>query len=213
MGELTKARLSSLREKENEKYDKDISKLAGEATNLLLSAETHLREITAIEGGSPSERKVLKSVAASLASEIQSASRSLRSQEQEYFKRIKSYEGSTVNSAIELTAEQREAMRGEWVLEEEGEQQEQGRVGELVGSISRLSSLYKELAQMVVAQGTVIDRIDYNLEQTEVHTANAIVHLQGADTAASSPFADKIIKILAIAVIAMALILGLKYMK
>lgn len=152
-------------------------------------------------------------MAASLASEIQSASRSLRSQEQEYFKRIKSYEGSTVNSAIELTAEQREAMRGEWVLEEEGEQQEQGRVGELVGSISRLSSLYKELAQMVVAQGTVIDRIDYNLEQTEVHTANAIVHLQGADTAASSPFADKIIKILAIAVIAMALILGLKYMK
>lgn len=34
MGELAKQRLSSLREKENEKYDESISKLAGEATQV-----------------------------------------------------------------------------------------------------------------------------------------------------------------------------------
>jgi|JI6StandDraft_1071083.scaffolds.fasta_scaffold81094_1 hypothetical protein len=50
---------------------------------------------------------------ASLASEIQQSSRSLRSQEKEYFQRVKSYEG-TVNSAIQLTAEQRKTMEGEW---------------------------------------------------------------------------------------------------
>lgn len=36
MGELSKARLSSLREKENEKYDESIAKLAGEATSVLV---------------------------------------------------------------------------------------------------------------------------------------------------------------------------------
>ena len=51
------------------------------------------------------------------------------------------------------------------------------RIGELVSSISWLSALYKELGQLVVTQGTVIDQIDCNLEQTEHHTAKAVVHL------------------------------------
>lgn len=59
----------------------------------------------------------------------------------------------------------------------------------------------------------MIDRIDYNLEETEQHTAKAVVHLQGAESSASSPFADKVIRTLAITIILMAVILGLKYMK
>ena len=96
-------------------------------------------------------------------------SRSLRSQEQDYFKKIKTYEGSTVNSAIQLTTEQKKAMEGEgmengWEMEKQVEiNEEKGKIGELVGSISRLSALYKELGRLVVAQGTIIDRIDYNL--------------------------------------------------
>jgi len=48
---------------------------------------------------------------------------------------------------------------------------------------------------------------------TEQHTAQAIIHLTGANKAASSPFAEKIIKILAISIIALAIILCFKYMK
>ena len=59
----------------------------------------------------------------------------------------------------------------------------------------------------------MIDRIDYNLEQTEEHTSKAVVHLKGADTAASSAFADKIIKVLFFGIIMLAVVLGLKYMK
>jgi len=107
---------------------------------------------------------VLKSMAASLAAEIQQSSRSLRKQEQEYFKQVKSYEKGITNSAIELTAEQRKTMEGEWeMVDIEEKQEENGQIGQLVGSITRLSTLYKELNQLVVVQGTVIDRIDYNL--------------------------------------------------
>ena len=83
----------------------------------------------------------------------------------------------------------------------------------LVASISRLSSIYKELGQLVVAQGTVVDRIDYNLQQTEVHINKAVVHLKGADEAASSAFAQKVIKTLAIAIMLMAIMFGFKHMK
>ena len=106
-------------------------------------------------------------------------------------------------------------MEGEWDLLEEEEKQEdmhEGRIGELVGNITKLSNLYKDLNTLVVSQGTVIDRIDYNLTQTVEHTSKAVVHLQGADSAASSPFAQKIIKSLAVAIILFAVVLGLKWM-
>lgn len=41
IGELAKMRLSSLREKENEKYDENISKLADEATKVILYTFSH----------------------------------------------------------------------------------------------------------------------------------------------------------------------------
>jgi hypothetical protein len=40
-----------------------------------------------------------------------------------------------------------------------------------------------------------------------------VVHLQGADTHASSAFADKVIKSLFVAILLLAVVLGLKYMK
>lgn len=83
----------------------------------------------------------------------------------------------------------------------------------MVSSISRLSALYKELGQLVVTQGTIIDQIDYNLEQTEQHTAKAVVHLQSANAEVSSPFADRVIKSLAAAIILLAIVLAMKYMK
>ncbi len=57
---------------------------------------------------------VNKNLENSLASELQEASRSLRSQQQEYFRKVKSYEGSNINSAIQLTLEQRKAVESEW---------------------------------------------------------------------------------------------------
>ena len=106
-------------------------------------------------------------------------------------------------------------MEGDWDLLEQEEKEEDlhdGRVGELVGNISKLSNLYKELGNLVVAQGTTIDRIDNNLTKTVQHTGKAVVHLQGADEAVSSPFAQKIIKSLAIAIILFAVVLGIKWM-
>jgi syntaxin 16 len=45
-----------------------------------------------------------------------------------------------------------------------GEDQERNRqIADLVKSINQLSSIYKHLNELVIDQGSLIDRIDYNI--------------------------------------------------
>lgn len=57
----------------------------------------------------------------------------------------------------------------------------------------------------------MIDRIDVSIEATYEHTKNAVVALEKANEAASSAFADKMIKALVITILVLAVLLGAKY--
>lgn len=43
----------------------------------------------------------------------------------------------------------------------------------IVKSINGLASIFKEMQNMVIDQGTVLDRIDYNVEQTGIYIEEA----------------------------------------
>lgn len=57
MTNLSKARLTSFKEKEYEKYDESISKLASEATNLLVDADKCMRKMSDVETRNESDKK------------------------------------------------------------------------------------------------------------------------------------------------------------
>lgn len=86
------------------------------------------------------------------------------------------------------------------------------KIDELVKNINKLSTIYKELNDLVISQGSLVDRIDVNIDSTLQHTKNAVVHLVAADEHASSPFAERIMKVLVIMILIMGIILGLKWM-
>ena len=48
----------------------------------------------------------------------------------------------------------------------------------LVSTINDLAVLFKELSVLVVEQGTILDRIDYNIECAHKDTKQAVVHLE-----------------------------------
>lgn len=48
-------------------------------------------------------------------------------------------------------------------------------------SIEELSSIFKELAVLVIDQGTILDRIDFNMEQVVEHTKEGIQQLEKAE--------------------------------
>lgn len=69
------------------------------------------------------------------------------------------------------------------MLEEEDENSYRQRVksreiAKLVNTINDLAVLFKDLSVLVVEQGTILDRIDYNVELAHKDTKQAVVHLE-----------------------------------
>lgn len=54
-------------------------------------------------------------------------------------------------------------------------------VNNIVRSIVDLNDIFKDLAHMVHEQGTILDRIDYNIEQTQVQVHEGFKQLQKAE--------------------------------
>lgn len=51
---------------------------------------------------------------------------------------------------------------------------------EIAKSISQLADVFKDLQVMVIDQGTILDSIEYNIEQTAVHVQEAVKELNVA---------------------------------
>jgi syntaxin 16 len=54
-------------------------------------------------------------------------------------------------------------------------------ISQIAQSIEELGSIFKELAVLVIDQGTILDRIDYNMEAVVEHTKTGIQQLERAE--------------------------------
>lgn len=52
---------------------------------------------------------------------------------------------------------------------------------EIMSSITDLQDLFKDLSQMVIEQGTILDNIEYNVQQVVEHTEMAVQELTTAN--------------------------------
>jgi len=59
-------------------------------------------------------------------------------------------------------------------------EQREKEIQSIVKSISDLNSIFKELATMVTEQGTIIDRIDYNIENTNIKVHDGLEQIKKA---------------------------------
>lgn len=80
-------------------------------------------------------------------------------------------------------------------------------VNKVVRSIVDLNDIFKDLAHMVHEQGTVLDRIDYNIEQTQFQVQEGYKQLQKAEKYQRKNRKMHCISILAVMVIIFMVIL------
>jgi syntaxin 16 len=53
-------------------------------------------------------------------------------------------------------------------------------IGELLKSMNNLASTFKDLKSLVMEQGTILDRIDYNIDEAAINTSKGKQHLMRA---------------------------------
>lgn len=155
--------------------------------------------------GTQQERRLTGNVVCSLATLLQDLSIQFRGSQNAYIKQLKSreerskmyFENSTFENDYDMLANQNDSIDDFFVnsskqmtqqqllyLEEENTQLAQQREQEInavVKSIVELNDIFKDLSQMVSDQGSVLDRIDYNIEQTHSQVYEGFKQLQKAD--------------------------------
>merc|ERR1712032_898175 len=84
-------------------------------------------------------------------------------------------------------------------------------ISQISKSIEELSAIFKELAVLVIDQGTILDRIDYNMESVVEHTKEGIQQLQTAERHQKSARPMKCIICLAFIIFFLMVMLVLKH--
>lgn len=92
-------------------------------------------------------------------------------------------------------------------------EQRDAEIQHIAKSIEELSQIFKELAVLVIDQGTILDRIDYNMETAVEHAKEGVVNLEKAEESQKSNPATKCIIVLVILIIIMVIVIIAKHSK
>ncbi|KZS98338.1 t-SNARE [Sistotremastrum niveocremeum HHB9708] len=81
---------------------------------------------------------------------------------------------------------------------------------EIAKSIASLAELFKDLSSLVIDQGTILDSVEYNIEQTSVHMQEAVKELEIATTYQKNTGRRQCIFLLILIILGLILILIFK---
>lgn len=81
----------------------------------------------------------------------------------------------------------------------------------LVDTVNELNEIYKEMSQLVLIQGTLIDRIDVNLDKTIENVKKGNNNLKEVIKRQESPFAKRCIVMMVLALVFLGFVMILKH--
>merc|ERR1711920_773803 len=165
------------------------------------------------------EQQCRENVQRNFATQLQQLSQQFRQAQKDYLNEIKTRQKGTLwddgptNSNAGATAADVGFSEGQLVELENMEataNQRSEEICQIASSINDLHTIFKELAILVIDQGSILDRIDYNIEQVVVQSKDANVQLQKAEHGQKSNRAIKCILLLVVVDLVLISILVLK---
>ncbi|GLT47676.1 hypothetical protein SLA2020_213520 [Shorea laevis] len=195
MTELTKAYAKALMPSfgDGKEDQRNIEGLTQEITNLLKKSEKRLQKLSA--GGHSEDSNIRKNVQRSLATDLQNLSMELRKKQSTYLKRLRQQKEGQDGDDLEMNINGRSRMEDDdlddMVFNEhqmaklkrsEALTAEREReIQQVVESVNELAQIMKDLSVLVIDQGTIVDRIDYNIQNVATTVEEGLKELQKAE--------------------------------
>lgn len=200
--------------------DKDVEAVSGQISSLVRQCEQTIHQVKtrgADRDRTEKEVQCRQNVQKSLATQLQTLSQSFRQSQKDYLHKIRERQkgslwdepakgGAGGDLDIGFSDEQGQELEA---MEVNASQRSQ-EICSIATSINDLHTVFKELAVLVIDQGSILDRIDYNIEQVVVQSAEANKQLQKAEESSKSNRAMKCIIILVIINLILIVILIIK---
>jgi syntaxin 16 len=228
LNSLHASRLGSVFGKDLETQEREIEDMTLNITRSFRESERLLQKVgRATKSSGGEEAKVGANVQRDLAKKLQELSAEFRQKQRKYLKDVQLQKNGGVSESeskfgIDLDAnhaDQSSLMYGDseqqrLAVVDDLQQAVQSRdqeIAKIAESIEELSSIFKELAVLVIDQGTILDRIDYNMETVVEHTREGIQQLEKAETQQKSARPMKCIMCLLSVIAVLLIILIMKH--
>ncbi|KAG5044107.1 hypothetical protein GLYMA_03G217400v4 [Glycine max] len=197
ISELTKAHAKALMPSfgDGKEDQRHIETLTQEITSLLRKSEVRLKRLSAAAGSSE-DSNVRKNVQRSHATDLQNLSMDLRRKQSAYLKHLQQqqegYDGVDLEmnfngskfvshndefSDVGFSEEQMTKLKRSEQFSEERERE----IEQVVKSVHELAQIMKDLSVLVIDQGTIVDRIDYNIQSVSTSVEEGLKQLQKAE--------------------------------
>ena len=192
---VCKKRLMAFDDREEEKLEREIGALMNTITELFKRAEKSLKRIfsAAMLPKDDRDAQVRRNIQRALATQLQNLSFDFRKQQKNYLRKIQDKKNETAGSGFFVPDESdiQEASSSNYsgfndrqieILQDaqQGLDERDQEIMRIAKSINDLGQIFKELAVLVIDQGTILDRIDYNMEQVEDKVEKGVEELEKA---------------------------------
>mmetsp|Transcript_23897 Transcript_23897/g.35070 ORF Transcript_23897/g.35070 Transcript_23897/m.35070 type:complete len:310 (-) Transcript_23897:102-1031(-) len=205
--------------------EREIDILTQDITDIFRHAEGLLKRFGS-QGDeanvSQQELTVRANMQRSMAKKLQGLSMSFRGSQKEYLSRLQAQKSGSGAQAFDFLSNEKKSGLAEvdtgftaaqmQILDDTEElvNQRDEEITRIAKSIEELAQIFKELAVLVIDQGTILDRIDYNMEQVLEHTKEGIIQLEKAENYQKSALPMRCIIVL---VFLIAIMLGVLVLK
>ncbi|KAL3843523.1 hypothetical protein ACJIZ3_000926 [Penstemon smallii] len=196
MTELAKAHAKALMPSfgDGKEDQRRIEALTHEITDILKKSEKRLQKLSA--AGPSEDSNIRKNVQRSLATDLQTLSMELRKKQSTYLKRLQQQKEGPDGDDLEMNLNGSNSKREDDDFDDMGFSEHQmtklkkseaftaereREIQQVVKSVNDLAQIMKDLSVLVIDQGTIVDRIDYNITNVAASVEDGLKQLQKAE--------------------------------
>ncbi|CAI5472651.1 unnamed protein product [Closterium sp. Yama58-4] len=223
------------RGKKNE-HERTMEVLTAEITRALKTCEQRLQQLSRKDATSAGNAAIARNVQRCMATDLQQLSMDFRKQTKQYLRRLQQQQqpqekavlgraaaGGSTGRLHEASSSATQADEDDYFDPEFEERQllrvrqmenvtaeREKEIQEIVQSVHDLAQIMKDISVLVIDQGTIVDRIDYNIQNISANVDKGVEELKKAEKSQKQSALIFCILVLVVAVLALFVILILK---